>query len=67
MSNKGHRYAYQLKSIYPQELEQVIFDFTQNGWKYIETVLDEDPPFKVIFEWTRDGPWLIPFVNWPPP
>nr|WP_325258393.1 hypothetical protein [uncultured Oscillibacter sp.] len=67
MSRKGFRYVYQLKSIYPQEIEQVIFDYTQNGWKHIEDIIDDGPPFKIVFEWTRDGQPYFPMVNWPPP
>lgn len=65
MSYQGFRYEYQTESIYPQEMEQIIFDYTQNGWKHIE-VLGEKPPFKIVFEWIGDGPPFYPRVNWPP-
>lgn len=65
MSYKGFRYEYQMVSIYPQEIEQVIFDYTQNGWTHIGE-LGNGPPFKIVFEWNGDGPPFHPKVNWPP-
>lgn len=65
MSKKGFRYEYPMKTIYPQEMEAIIFAYTQNGWKHIEDIGD-NPPFKIVFEWLRDGPPFYPPVNIPP-
>ncbi len=65
MSRKGFRYIYQMKSIYPQELEAVIFAYTQNGWKHIDDIIDDGPPYKIVFEWERVSPPIFPEVNWP--
>lgn len=65
MSKKGFRYEYKLETIYPQELEAVIFAYTQNGWKHINDITDDGPPYTIIFEWQYDGPPFYPPVNYP--
>lgn len=69
MSRKGFRYEYVMKSIYPQEMEEVIFSYTQCGWKHLddEDTLSEQEPIRLMFEWQKDGPPFFPNVNWPPP
>lgn len=65
MSRKGYRYEYVMKTIYPQEMEAVIFAYTQNGWKHIEDIMEDDKPFRIVFEWQRNSPVMFPRVNWP--
>ena len=67
MSRKGFRYEYVMKSIYPQEMGEVIFTYTQYQRKHIDDILEGGPPFKIIFEWQGDGPPVFPRINWPPP
>lgn len=65
MSLKGHRYAYKLKTILPQEYEAVNFAYYQAGWKEVDSIPDDGIPTHIIFEWTRDGPPVYPVVNFP--
>ena len=62
---KGWIYEYELKSIYPQECEAVIFAYTQAGWKYVDIKPDSGFPTHIIFEWTKNSPHYMPYVNWP--
>lgn len=64
MSCKGQRYAYPLKSKYPQEYEAVVFAYTQAGWKEVGAKPEDGIPTHIIFEWQQDGPPYSPDVNW---
>lgn len=65
MSCKGRRYAYKLKTIFPQEYEAVNFAYLQVGWKEVGSIPDDGIPTHIVFEWTRDGPPVYPDVNFP--